>query len=72
MLWRIREQVALEADVSPFIAVQACTVYCMTNIGPTLCIQPDNTHTIHGSAFMSDSFYNSQAFVIERGITASR
>ncbi len=25
----------------------SCTVYCMTNIGPTLCIQPHITLTIH-------------------------
>ncbi len=41
LLWRKREQVARQTFLL------SCTVYCMTNIGPTLCIQPDNTHTIH-------------------------
>ena len=41
--------------------------YCMTNIGPTLCIEPDRTLTItkHTEysycAFMSDSFCNSSS-----------
>ncbi len=39
LLWHNRKQVARQ--MFPLLAVQACTVYCMTNIG----IQPDNTQT---------------------------
>ena len=43
LLWRNREQVFRQM----FLLL---AVYCMTNIGPTICIQPDNVNNTHSHA----------------------
>ena len=68
LLWRNREQVPRQMFL--LLALQ----YCMTNIGPTLCIQPDNTQFFMQCDHAVTPYYNGQGklLYIEWGNTASR
>ena len=68
LLWRNKEQIA--GQMFPRLGVQ----YIAWPIGPTLCIQPDNTHIIHAvrsgvTPFIIVKVY---PFVIDISYTASR
>ncbi len=48
----VKENKSLGRCVSPF----SCTVYCMTNIWPTLCIQPGNVNNTHSRRHTKDCY----------------